>query len=82
MKSSAEDMLLPDCSCRRIRCFDLEEVKSVTCSSTSFVLQRGGDAVAFTGSLQSNITESILDAKFLIVGDTSFQWTRSAAASG
>ena len=82
MKSSGEDMSLPDCSCRRIRCFDLEEVKSVTCSSTSFVLQRRCDAVAFTGSLQSAITESILDAKFLIVGDTSFQWTRSAAASG
>jgi hypothetical protein len=84
MKSSGEDvdMSLPDCSCRRIRCFDLEEVKSVTCSSTSFVLQRGCDAVAFTGSLQSTISESILDAKFFIVGDTSFQWTRSAAASG
>jgi hypothetical protein len=84
MKSSGEDLdlSLPDCSCRRIRCFDLEEVKSVTCSSTSFVLQRGCDAVAFTGSLQSAISESILDAKFLIVGDTSFQWTRSAAASG
>lgn len=76
------DMSLPDCSCRRIRCFDLEEVKSVTCSSTSFVLQRGCDTVAFTGSLQSAISESILDARFFVVGDTSFQWTRSAAASG
>lgn len=84
MTSSGEDidMSLPGRSCRRIRCFDLEEVKSVTCSSTSFVLQRGCDAVAFTGSLQSAISESILDARFLVVGDTSFQWTRSAAASG
>ena len=86
MKSNGEsegvDESLPDCSCRRIRLFDLEEVKSVTSSSSSFVLQRASDAVAFTGSLQSAITDSILDARLLIVGDTSFQWTRNAAASG
>ena len=82
MKFSGEDEALPDCSCRRIRLFDLEEIKSVTSSSNSFVLQRASDAVAFTGSLQSAITESILDAKLLIVGDTTFQWTRNAAASG
>ena len=76
------DESLPDCSCRRIRLFDLEEVKSVTSSSSSFVLQRASDAVAFTGSLQSAISDSILDARLLIVGDTSFQWTRNAAASG
>ena len=77
-----EDESLPESSCRRIRLFDLEEVKSVTCSSSSFVLQRASDAVAFTGSLQSAITDSILDARLLVVGDTSFQWTRNAAASG
>ena len=82
MGVSGEDESLPDCSCRRIRMFDLEEVQSVTSSSSCLVLQRGSDAVAFTGSLQSTITESILDARLLVVGDTSFQWTRSAAASG
>ena len=82
MTITGEDEALPDCSCRRICLFDLDEITSATSSSSSFVLQRASDAVAFTGSLQSTITESLLDAKLLVVGDTSFQWTRNAAASG
>lgn len=47
---------LPDSSSRRIRMFDLQEVRSVVSSSSSLVLQRDNDAVAFTGTLQSAIT--------------------------
>ena len=50
---------LPDSSSRRIRMFNLQEVRSVVSSSDSLVLQRGQDAVAFTGTLQSAITVQV-----------------------
>ena len=58
---------LPDSSSRRIRMFDLQEVRSVVSSSDSLVLQRGQDAVAFTGTLQSAITVQVTKSHVLFL---------------
>jgi hypothetical protein len=60
---------LPDSSSRRIRMFDLQEVRSVVSSSSSLVLQRGHDAVAFTGTLQSAITVQVTILYVLLLSD-------------
>ena len=51
------------------------------------VTNRGGDisdAVVFTGELKSALTShpTVTDTKLLVVGDSMFEWSRGAAASG